>query len=293
MIVTVASGKGGVGKSTLAASLAVLMARDYEFQLIDADVDCPDLHLLFPGREEMRKPVSIGKIAEINFNKCNSCMICHKKCPFNAISEKLEIDPYLCEGCGYCQYVCPQNAITMTSTITGEIIKKRVYLTFDGKRLIFPFTYGQLNPGKSSSGKLVDEIKKFADNKSLTLVDSAAGVGCPVISSIKDSDLILAIAEPTPAASSDLARLLELAGHFGVEVVAILNKADMSGRGRDMVISMLNDEGIDLIGEIPYHISAFEALAAGKPLIMTDTPLKENIYDIFNRLRDSYLSKSE
>ncbi len=285
MIITIASGKGGVGKSTLAASLAVLLARDFNFQLIDADVDCPDLHILFPGREELRKPVSLTKLAEIDFNKCDKCMICYEKCPFNAISKSLKIDEFLCEGCGYCKHVCPQNAISMKQVRTGEIVKKRVELVFDGKRIKFPFIYGQLDPGRSNSGKLVDELKRFKEDTQLTLVDSAAGIGCPVISSLRGSDLVLAVVEPTPAAIDDLSRLLDLSQHFGIETLAVLNKSDISGKGRQMAIDLLTERGVELIGEIPYHRSAFDALAMGKPLVMTDSPLKEKIISIYDELK--------
>ncbi len=284
MRIVVASGKGGVGKSTISASLALLFARDYDFQLLDADVDCPDLHLLFPGHEVMSKPVYLSKKAEIDFSKCSHCMICYEKCPFNAIDVKLRVDPILCEGCGLCAHMCPEKAITLKPQLTGYLRKIQVNYSFQGNEISFPFIYGELEPGQSNSGKLVDELKKLEEEKEVTLVDSAAGIGCPVIASVQGADLALLVTEPTPSALDDLIRISDLANHFQVAQALIINKADLSSQWRSKILKFAESRKIPVIGELPFHDSAFEALSQGKPVVATSSPLAQQIEEIYNNL---------
>ena len=285
MNIAIASGKGGVGKSTVAASLALLFARDYSFQLIDADVDCPDLHLLFPGKEVLNKPVHLSKIAEIDFSKCTHCMKCFDECPFNAIDSKLRIDPVYCEGCGLCVHVCPEKAISLREQLTGTLKKREINYGFDGHEVVFQLIYGELEPGQSSSGRLVDELKELRENMEVTLIDSAAGVGCPVISSIQGSDLVLLVTEPTPAAFDDLVRMSNLAAHFRIPQVLVINKSTISNEWNQRIRDFASEREIKVIGEIPFHDSAFKALLSGKPLIVTDSPLKKNLISVYENLK--------
>ncbi len=284
MRIAVASGKGGVGKSVVSSSLAVLFSRDFSLQLVDADVDCPDLHLLFPGRDILDEPVYLGKLAEIDFSRCTKCMLCHEKCPFNAIDNQLNIDPIYCEGCGLCVHVCPENAIALKQTLTGHIKKREVHLEFDGDDISFDLVYGELEPGQSTSGKLVDELKKQIGESEIVLVDSAAGVGCPVIASIQGSDLVLLVTEPTPSALDDLARMSDLANHFGVPQVLVINKSDLSPEVKEKIHLFAEDRGIEIIGEIPFHDSVFRAISDGKPVVLTESPVNTHIQEIYNRL---------
>ncbi len=284
MNLAIASGKGGVGKSTVAASLALLFARDYSFQLIDADVDCPDLHLIFPGKDLLNKPVHLSKVAEIDFSKCTRCMACVEECPFDAIDQKLRIDPVYCEGCGLCVHVCPEKAISLKERLTGVLKERQVNYDFDSHTVSFNLIYGELEPGQSSSGRLVDELKKLGEENEITLIDSAAGVGCPVISSIQGSDLALLVTEPTPAALDDLKRMSDLANHFGIPQVLIINKADISREWNQRIKEFAVERSIEIVGEIPFHDSAFKALSQGKPLVATNSPLKRDIIKIYKKV---------
>ena len=277
MEIVIASGKGGVGKSTISASLAVLISKEKEIQLIDADVDCPDLQFLFKGKETFRKPMYLSKVAEINQDLCNNCMKCVNSCPFGAIDKNLKVDKYLCEGCGICVEVCPENAIKLKKTLTGYIIKRDVG---------FPLIYGELEPGQANSGMLVDELKKLKEKKEITIIDSAAGIGCPVISSIKGSDLAILITEPTNAALDDLKRILELTNYFGIKSYLIINKSNMPGTNKNLALKFAKENGIEILGEIPFDKSAFEAIANGKPLVLTNSNLKKDINKIYERLKE-------
>ena len=274
MEIVIASGKGGVGKSTISASLAVLFSKEKEIQLIDADVDCPDLQYLFKGKELFRKPMYLSKVAEID--KSKDWKKCINVCPFNAIDEKGNVDKFACEGCGLCVEICPEVA-RLKKTLTGYVVKRDVG---------FPLIFGELEPGQANSGMLVDELKKLKEEKEVTIVDSAAGIGCPVISSIRDSDIAILVTEPTYAAIDDLKRVLELVNHFNIPSFLIINKSNMPGTNKEIVEKFARENGIEIIGEIPFDKSAFEAISNGKPLVLTDSPLKKNIEDIYKRLRE-------
>ena len=276
MEIVIASGKGGVGKSTLSASLSVLFSKEKEIQLIDADVDCPDLQFLFKGKEIIRKPMYLSKVAEINFDVCTKCMKCVSACPFNAIDKNLRIDKFSCEGCGVCVETCPEKAIKLKKSLTGYIVKRDVG---------FPLIYGELEPGQANSGMLVDELKKLKEDKEITVVDSAAGIGCPVISSIRGSDLAILITEPTQAALDDLKRILGLVDHFNIPSYLVINKSNMPGTNKEIVLKFAKENGIEIIGEIPFDKSAFEAISNGKPLVLTNSPLKKNIKEIYENLK--------
>lgn len=284
MRIVVASGKGGVGKSTLTSSLALLFARDYTFQLVDADVDCPDLYIIFNGAEELSKELRLSKYAEINYSKCTRCMLCYEKCPFNAIDNKLRVDSVFCEGCGLCAHVCPADAIIMKESLTGRLKKLRVSYDFDGAPVHFPFIYGELEPGESSSGRVVDELKKIEEDVQITLMDAAAGVGCPVIASIQGADLVVLVTEPTPSALDDLIRMSDLANHFNVPQLLVINKSTLSDKWRGELHNFANDKGIQILGEIPFDDSVFKALSEAKPIVVTDSPIKENIMKIYSNL---------
>ncbi len=284
MRIVIASGKGGVGKSTVASSLALLFATRYDIQLIDADVDCPDLPIIFKGKELVREPVYLSKVARIDSSLCDHCMVCYEKCPFGAIDKDLNVDPVACEGCGLCSHLCPRNAITLEPVLTGYVVKTRVNYKFRGKELEFPVVHGELVPGRSSSGRIVDELKKLEEDKDVTIVDSAAGVGCPVIASVQGADYALLVTEPTPSALDDLKRMSDLASHFGIPQMLVINKSTISDTWKSRVLEFASAREIEVLGEIPFHDSAFKAISNGRPLIDYDSPLKGYIENIFHRV---------
>ena len=221
---TVISGKGGTGKSSIIASLAFIL-KD-KIILADADVDAADLYLIFTPKESSTHEYYGLKKAEIDHNVCTKCNLCRDSCRFDAIDADLIVQPFKCEGCGLCYHICPESAVKMKENISGH------YFISDTR--IGKMVHAKLKPGEESSGLLVAEVRKKANevakelNKELVLIDGSPGIGCPVISSITGSDMALVVTEPTISGKHDLERVLELLKQFRIMSYVIVNKADIN-----------------------------------------------------------------
>jgi len=203
MKIVVASGKGGVGKSMLASSLA-LLSIGKGIVACDCDVDAPNLGLwLGVTKYDSIEKISTSEKANIDLDKCINCGKCKDTCVFSAVekNENYHINPFLCEGCGACGLVCPVKAIELKAVKNGEI---RIKKTEHG----FPLVSGQLYPGEAGSGKIVEQLRKKAEefDYEIMILDAAAGTGCPVIASLRGCDYAVLVTEPTPSGFSDLKR---------------------------------------------------------------------------------------
>jgi len=197
--ITIFSGKGGTGKTTVSSSLAVMLSRERKIAVADCDVDAPNLGLSLGLKEKDYSSfinLRASEKAELIKEKCTGCKKCLNVCSFNAIKwdKKQNIpvfDDLLCEGCGTCVIVCPENAIKLRKVENATISV--------GKAYGFGIVSGQLKMGESGSGRIVMEVKRKAmeiarkENAELILVDSAAGIGCPVIASVNGSDYVIAV----------------------------------------------------------------------------------------------------
>ena len=262
MKIVVLSGKGGTGKTSVAASLAVALSDKYKILLVDADVDCPNEHLVFEGKEIEKKDVYASKLAvakkSIPYEECKGI------CQFDAIKEvngKAVVDARACEGCGACSVACPE-AFELKDIKSGEMI------IYKGKE--FNLVSGKLLPGEKNSGKVVHEIRKKADeiekkeNIEVVLIDSAAGIGCPVIASVMGCNYAIAVVEPTPASISSLKRAIEVVKHFAIPYSLVINKVGLSKENEDRIRKEL---GESLLGEIPYDEELPKLLANKIPPI--------------------------
>jgi len=265
----VASGKGGVGKSTVSSTLILYLHRRHGNVIaLDADADAPNLHLIFNvAKWDFEKPYVASKTAYIVEEKCVDCGLCADVCVFNAIKEingHYVIDEVLCEGCATCAYVCPTRAIRLRTSESGKV---RMVKTKYGFTLIS----AELNVGKPNTGKLVTEEKelarKIAQNNSLVIVDSAAGIGCQVIASIAGSNLAILVVEPTPASFSDFKRVHKLAVHFRIPSVLIINKYDINEGFLRKIEEYASSENIEMLGYIPYDDVVPKSMTMLKPLI--------------------------
>ncbi len=282
MKIVVASGKGGTGKSMFASSLALLFSETKKVVACDCDVDAPNLGLwLGVTTYDSVEPISTSEKAKIDPEKCIGCGKCFENCAFRAI-EKINnstyvINPLLCEGCGVCQLVCPAKAIDLTPIMNGEI---RIKKTKWG----FPLVSGQLKPGEAGSGKIVQELRKRADKLAhdIMILDSAAGIGCPVIASITGCDYAILVTEPTPSGFSDLERILEIVNHFKVPYGIVLNKWDINPK-----ISQKIEEwsGEKLLGKISYDRGVVDSIVNLKPVIVSESKVKEEIIEIFEKIK--------
>ena len=291
--ITIFSGKGGTGKTTVSSSLAVMLSRERKIAVADCDVDAPNLGLSLGLKEKDYSSfinLKASEKAELIKEKCTGCKKCLNVCSFNAIKwdKKQNIpvfDDLLCEGCGTCVIVCPENAIKLRKVENATISV--------GKAYGFGIVSGQLKMGESGSGRIVMEVKRKAmeiarkENAELILVDSAAGIGCPVIASVNGSDYVIAVTEPTPSALSDLKRGLKIVNHFGIPCGVVINKYDINKEFSNKIEKFANKNKIPILGKIPYNKEFVEALVNLRPAVVYNKkfePLFIRILDNIKKL---------
>ena len=290
----VVSGKGGVGKTTVSASLAYLLGSELELAIADADVDTPSLGLVLGLEVERTQEAYLTKKAHVDPGRCTACGACVEACPYGALEEGPDGLPrpiwYLCEGCGACSIVCPSDAISMREARTGELVEGRT-------RYGQPMVTAQLEIGEHNSGLLVSQVRIRARelgserDADLLLVDGAPGIGCPVVSSLVGADAALIVVEPTPSSLQGALRVLEVAKHFGVKAYSVLNKYDISDfRGK--ALRMLEEAGAPVLSEIPYDRSVVESLAQERPVVelTPDSKASEALRALANKLAAEVLS---
>jgi MinD superfamily P-loop ATPase len=293
----VISGKGGTGKTTVTAALAVLAG---DKVLADTDVDAADLHLVLRPVTFEASPFSGGRIFRIDPQRCTGCGLCASRCHFEAIHPEprdvrtrlgvrglagdadrgspegqaadeeapglaYRIDPVACEACGLCRQVCPESAVSAEDASTG--------MTFVSATPYGTMVHARLGVGEENSGKLVAEVRRRAaaiagrGGTPLLLADGPPGVGCPVISSITDLDRVLVVTEPTVSGVHDLQRVLRLAGHFGVPARVVINKADLNPELSGRIEAIAGEAGARVLGTVPFDDRVFEALMLGKTVV--------------------------
>ncbi len=274
------SGKGGTGKSTLVASLSILVQ---DKMLADCDVDAPNLHILLKCETLKKNDYFGAKEAVIDSSACIKCGLCRKTCRFDAINDKCEIIPMKCEGCGACTLVCPQEAIKLTEVKTGE--------TFVASTPRGNFSHALLDIGAEGSGKLVTEVRKNINHciksEKWVLIDGSPGIGCSVIASITGADAVVIVSEPTKSGKSDLERVLGVTKHFGIPAYICINKYDLNPEVTLEIEDLSTREGSPVIGKIPFDPSIVEALQKFKtPIEAGNNVVTNEITSIWMRLKD-------
>jgi MinD superfamily P-loop ATPase len=286
--VTILSGKGGTGKTTIAASLAKLAANQV---IADTDVDAPDLHLLLKPAVLSSADFTGGKKALILTEKCTDCGECVNVCRFGAINSvelpdgkpELTVNNLACEGCGFCEAVCPASAIEMKTRVAGNAsLSSTAY---------GPMTHALLDTGQENSGKLVSRVRQLArkkaevENRGLIQVDGPPGTGCPVIASLGGTNLALVITEPTVSGLHDMKRVLLLAGHFNIPALLVINKSDLNRKLCDAIHQTARDLDTRVIAEIPFDRNVHDALMQGKILAEYKGPAAEAVKGLWAALQ--------
>ncbi len=283
----IVSGKGGAGKTTIAAAFAAL-AEGAVFA--DADVDAPDLHMVLKPDIKSRSKFFGMKAAIKDDAKCIQCGKCRDACRYGAIDAKFEIHRDRCEGCAVCTIVCPVGAIWMSDRAVGE--------SYVSDTRFGPMSHALLDPGQEASGMLVSLVRENArrlardGGKQLIIIDGPPGTGCPVIAAIGGTSLAVVVIEPTLSSIHDAKRMIDVARHFKVPVAAIVNKSDINPGNADAVRRFCKDEGIPLVGELPYDDVATKAIVEGRPV--TDFPasaLSKSLVSAWSKILEGLYAK--
>lgn len=277
MVISVLSGKGGTGKTTLVAALSELAKNVIR---ADCDVDAPNLYLFYKGMDMEKKNFYGGKSAKINRSLCIECEICEEVCKFEAIKNAV-INPFNCEGCGACTLVCPQNAITLTEEKSAD-----TFLTKTDKGII---SRAMMGIGKDGSGKLVTYLRKnakrFETDNSITILDGSPGIGCSVIASVTETDIVLIVTEPTRSGLDDLKRILELAEHFETQVMICVNKYDINLDMTFQIENYAKEKNLFVAGKIPFDKKVMEAVNTLRPITeFEDSPARKAIEKMWVRM---------
>ncbi len=267
--IVILSGKGGTGKTTIAAAFAHLASQTHPDRavLVDADVDASNLELVLAPQVREAHDFMGGQLAIIDQERCTRCGDCADICRFDAILSidgVYSVDDIACEGCAACMTQCPSGAIHMEPQLAGR--------WFRSDSRYGPLFHAALYPGQENSGKLVTLIKQQSsqmatrEDYELTLVDGPPGIGCPVIAAISGADMVVIVTEPTAAGIHDMKRTLQLAQHFGIAALVCINKADLYPTGAEAIRDHCQNQGLHLIGEFPFDQIVLEAMVQGQPI---------------------------
>ncbi len=264
--ITILSGKGGAGKTSVAAAIASL-AKNTVF--CDNDVDAADLHLIFHPKVKEEHEFSSGSKALIYPEKCLVCGLCEEHCRFNAIHPNEqgipEVNPFQCEGCRLCERICPEQAITSVQFNNN--------MWFVSETRFGPLVHARMGAGEENSGRLVTEIRKKAreiageTSARFIINDGPPGIGCPVIASVTGTGKVLLVIEPSLSGLHDAKRLLKLVESFRIPVFAVINKYDINTEITAQTEQFLQKKSIPLIGKIPFDTLLVDSMVAGKSLV--------------------------
>jgi MinD superfamily P-loop ATPase len=279
--ITVLSGKGGTGKTTITAAFTVLAKN---IVVADCDVDAPNLHMLLHPEILEKKEFRGSRMAAIDETKCIKCGICRERCRFGAITQDFTVDPFSCEGCGVCAIVCPVNAVTLTERISGYVYISRIRYGF--------MVHALLKPGESNSGKLVTMVRQDArllaerGGIGLILIDGPPGIGCPAIASVTGVDAGLVVTEPTLSGIHDLERAIQLLRHFNVRPFVCVNMYDINADNTDRILKFCEKNDVEVVGKIPFNPVVTKAMVNGKAVIeySPDADVAKEIADMWRRL---------
>lgn len=279
--ITVISGKGGTGKTTVVSNLAALADN---LVLADCDVDAPNMHLLLKPTIKENKTFKSAKLAIKNEDKCIKCGLCREVCMFNAVTPQLKINPIKCDGCGVCVAICPEKAFRLEEQETGHI--------FISETEFGPMIHARLKAGAENSGKLVSKVRDLADeiaektNKELVLIDGSPGIGCPVVASLKGIDYSMIVTEPTLSGLADLKRILELTKLFNITTFVVINKYDLNEDISQDIEQYCNDKNIKVIGKISFSPLVNQVLRDGKLMVKTvpDSKIANEIKVVWKKI---------
>ena len=274
MIISVASGKGGTGKTTIATNLAVSLGKGIKF--LDCDVEEPNAHLFLRPNIDYSEIVTVP-VPEIDLEKCDFCGKCAEFCQFNAISvmgKNILTFPELCHGCGGCSLICPKEAISERPREIGILEHG-----FSGE---IEFVHGRLKIREAMAVPLIERVKKHIDAEKTVIIDAPPGTSCPVIATIKNSDFVVLVTEPTPFGLHDLRLAVGVARVLRLPMGIVINRADLGDKG---VFEYCEKEGIPILITIPFEREIAESYARGELLAKKDI-WKDRFLGLWERIKE-------
>ena len=282
--IVIVSGKGGTGKTSLTAAFAALAKNSI---LCDADVDAADLHLLMQPEVKEQTDFMGGSKAVIDPDLCTGCGTCRTLCRFDAISDRYEVDPIRCEGCGVCVDFCPEQAIGFPVQRCGEWY---VSATRFG-----PMVHARLGIAEENSGRLVSLVRtktrQLAEARGLELIltDGPPGIGCPVIAAIGGATALVIVVEPTVSGIHDMERVVDLAAHFRVPGMVIVNKFDLNVGMTEAIEQLAEKRNILVLGRVPFDPVITRSMVQGQTLFEygEESPTRRVVRDIWAKIVSS------
>lgn len=276
MILSVASGKGGTGKTLVATSLLLSLKNNGARQLLDCDVEAPNAHLFLKPEITASEAVSIP-VPRIDMEKCTFCGKCAEVCSYNAIAvikkRVLTFSP-LCHGCGACSHLCPEKAISEEGRETGRIEWGRL----DGAG----FVHGRLALGEAMAPPVIRKVKEHTLNEGTVIIDAPPGTSCPVVESVKGSDFCLLVTEPTPFGLNDLVLAVEMVRDLGIPCGVVLNRAGVGDAG---VREYCRKENLPILLLIPLDTAIAKLYSNGIPLVEGLPQWKAQFVELFERVK--------
>jgi len=272
MIISVASGKGGTGKTTIAVNLALSLDC---VQLLDCDVEEPNAHIFLKPKIVDTQTISIP-VPKVDETKCNYCGVCAKVCAYNAIAvikDNILIFKELCHGCGGCSLLCPQGAISETNKEIGVVEL--------GEGNGVQFGHGRLNIGEAMSPPLIRAVKQNINSIRTCIIDAPPGTSCPVIVAVKGTDFCLLVTEPTPFGLNDLELAVEAIRLMKIPFGVVINRADIGDEG---VRQYCSRENIPILMEIPMDRKIAEAYSIGVPMVEKMPEWREKFRRLYERV---------
>lgn len=272
MKIAVLSGKGGTGKTTVSSSLAFIS----KMLLIDTDIEEPNSHIFLKGNVEDIKSV-YTRFPEVNMEKCNLCGECGNFCKFNAIipaKKRVIVFGEACHDCGGCEIVCKNGAISWEQREIGKIYTGKTHFNSVNK-------YGKLNIGEMSGVKIIKEIYKNTEEKDF-LIDCPPGTACTTVSAVEVADFAIIVVEPSPFGLSDMKLVVQLLRDMKIPFGVVINKFD---EDENIVKKYCEDEGIEVIGTIPFDRKIAETYSKGEIIVEALPEYRENFETILKRVK--------
>ena len=277
MIISIASGKGGTGKTTVATNLALSIAQiDQKVQLLDCDVEEPNAHLFLNPTIEKKEPV-LAPVPQIDLEKCTFCKKCMGICRFGAIAVlKKDVLTFenLCHSCGGCFEICPEDAIIEKERSLGEIEH--------GTAGDISFIHGRLDIGQVMVPPIIKKVRSYTNPDIITIIDAPPGTSCPVIAAMNNADFILLVTEPTPFGLHDLKLAVETVKILNMPHGLVINRA---GLGNDEVKIYAKKQNIPILMEIPFDKKIAQIYSSGQMVVDKLPEYKEKFQTLFGKIK--------